>query len=286
MLDHILVHTKDFGGPASVHPPSPYRVAEPYVGANWYSAPLILFRSRGLVHEIPTHEGFLWQAAEPAAPFVDCLTTKYHQLLRARAQWTIENFGEASDTQLASAMGERVVSAIGVEVTHDQCHAAINQLTYLGPNKLAVRVDLKPGLNIICGSSETGKSFIVETIDFMLGGGRKLRQLPERAGYDRAVMQITLSDDRKFTFQRSLDGGGFLWRAGHHDELEKIDETLKPTHNSDRDDNLSQRILSLLGWAAIVERTRKPRRSPSPSATSLTCRLSMKRASLTRLPLC
>ncbi len=141
----------------------------------------------------------------------------------------------------------------------------INQLAYLGPNKPAVYVDLKPGLNIICGSSETGKSFIVETIDFMLGGGSELRQLPERAGYDRAVMQITLSDDQKFTFQRSLDGGGFLWRAGHHDELEKTDEALKPTHNSDRDDNLSQRILSLLGWGG--RRLRKDAQATTVSFT-------------------
>ncbi len=141
----------------------------------------------------------------------------------------------------------------------------INRLTYLGPNKPAVHVDLKPGLNVICGASETGKSFIVETIDFMLGGGSDLRQLPERAGYDRAVMQITLSDGRKFTFQRSLDGGGFLWRTGHHDELEKTDETLKPTHNSDRDDNLSQRILSLLGWGG--HRLRKDAQATTVSFT-------------------
>jgi len=117
MLDHVLVHTSDFGGPASVHPPSPYRVAEPYVRRELVQRSLILFRSRGLVREIPTAEGFLWQAGEPAAPFVECLTTRYHQLLRARAKWTVENFGEASDTELASAMGERVVSAIGVEVS-------------------------------------------------------------------------------------------------------------------------------------------------------------------------
>jgi hypothetical protein len=117
MLDHMLVHTSDFGGPASVHPPSPYRVAEPYVRRELVQRSLILFRSRGLVREIPTTEGFLWQAGEPAAPFVECLTTRYHQLLRARATWTVENFGEASDTELASAMGERVVSAIGVEVS-------------------------------------------------------------------------------------------------------------------------------------------------------------------------
>src|SRR5208283_1812340 len=141
----------------------------------------------------------------------------------------------------------------------------INRLTYLGPNKSAVHVGLKPGLNIICGSSETGKSFIVETIDFMLGGGSELRQLPERAGYDRAVMQITLSNDQKFTFQRSLDGAGFLWRIGHHDQLEKTDEALKPTHNADRDDNLSQRILSLLGWSG--HRLRKDAQANTVSFT-------------------
>jgi len=141
----------------------------------------------------------------------------------------------------------------------------INRLSYLGPNKPAVQVELKPGLNIICGSSETGKSFIVETIDFMLGGGSELRQLPERAGYDRAVMQITLSNDQKFTFQRSLDGGGFLWRVGLHDQLEKTDEVLKPTHNSDRDDNLSQRILSLLGWGG--HRLRKDAQATTVSFT-------------------
>jgi len=117
MLDHILVHTNDFGGPTSVHPPSPYRVAEPYVRRELVQRSLVLFRSRGLVSEVPTAEGFLWQAGEPAAPFVECLTTKYHQLLCARAKWVVENFGSWSELELASAMGERVVSAIGIEVS-------------------------------------------------------------------------------------------------------------------------------------------------------------------------
>jgi hypothetical protein len=141
----------------------------------------------------------------------------------------------------------------------------INRLTYLGPNKPAVHVDFKSGLNIICGSSETGKSFIVETIDFMLGGNSELRQLPERAGYDRVVMQITLSNEQKFTSQRSLEGGAFLWRSGHHSELGKADEALKPTHSNDRDDNLSQRILSLLGWSG--HRVRKDAQASTVSFT-------------------
>ncbi len=142
----------------------------------------------------------------------------------------------------------------------------IDRLTYLGPDKPAMHVALKPGLNIICGASETGKSFIVETIDFMFGGGSELRQIPERTGYDRAVLLISFSNDQKFTLQRSLEGGAFLWRSGHHDELDnKSDEALKPTHNSDRDDNLSHRILKLLGCGG--RRVRKDAQAATVSFT-------------------
>ena len=52
MLDHVLVHTGDFGGPPSVHPASPYRVAEPYVRRKLIQRSLVLFRSRELVNEL------------------------------------------------------------------------------------------------------------------------------------------------------------------------------------------------------------------------------------------
>jgi hypothetical protein len=116
MLDHILVHTSDFGGPPSVHPASPYRVAEPYVRRELVQRSLILFRSRSLVDELPTSDGFLWRAGEPASAFVECLSTNYHRILRTRAAWTIEQFGGTPELTLASLMGERVVSAIGIEV--------------------------------------------------------------------------------------------------------------------------------------------------------------------------
>ncbi|BBZ93063.1 ATP-binding protein [Bradyrhizobium diazoefficiens] len=123
----------------------------------------------------------------------------------------------------------------------------IDRLLYLGPDKTTVGVELKPGLNVLCGASESGKSFVVETIDFMLGGASDLRDLPERAGYDRVVMQISLSDERAFTIQRALQGGSYLWRAGRHDQLAPTDEVLRPTHDAEKDDNLSVRILSILG---------------------------------------
>lgn len=123
----------------------------------------------------------------------------------------------------------------------------IKRLLYLGPNREAVDVAFKSGLNIICGASESGKSFVVETINFMLGGGSELRELPERGGYDRVVMQVTFSDGKAFTIQRATQGGAYLWRTGLHEQLDKTDEPLKPSHDADKEDNLSARILSLLG---------------------------------------
>ena len=35
------------------------------------------------------------------------------------------------------------------------------------------------------GSSDTGKTFPVQAMDFTLGAGSKLKDVPERAGYDR-----------------------------------------------------------------------------------------------------
>jgi hypothetical protein len=117
MLDHVLVHTADFGGPPSAHPASPYRAAEPYVRRELVQRSLALFRSRGLLNEVPSERGFLWEAGEPAAPFVETLVTLYHNKLLDRARWTIEKYGDTSEMTLASQMGERAVTAIGVEVS-------------------------------------------------------------------------------------------------------------------------------------------------------------------------
>jgi hypothetical protein len=114
MLDHVLVHTADFGGPPSIHPASPYRVAEPYVRRELVQRSLVLLRSRGLAAEFPCETGFVWQAGDSAAPFVELLTTQYHQTLRSRATWTISKFGSTDELSLAAMMGERVVNVIGV----------------------------------------------------------------------------------------------------------------------------------------------------------------------------
>ena len=63
-------------------------------------------------------------------------------------------------------------------------------IRFLGPNKEPAEYVFTPGLNILWGSSDTGKTFLVEAIDFMLGSGEELKDIPERVGYDRILLGL------------------------------------------------------------------------------------------------
>ena len=125
----------------------------------------------------------------------------------------------------------------------------VSKIIFRGPNVAPVEVGLRQGLNVIEGAAETGKSFLLEAIDFMLGGGSALRDIPERIPYDTLLLQGAFSGNGvAFTVQRSTQCGRYLWREGHHDVLDaEKDERLGETHNPDRDDNLSNWLLKLLG---------------------------------------
>jgi recombinational DNA repair ATPase RecF len=46
----------------------------------------------------------------------------------------------------------------------------LRNLAFVGPKKVAATLEFRTGINVICGASDTGKSFIVEAVDFLLGG--------------------------------------------------------------------------------------------------------------------
>lgn len=71
----------------------------------------------------------------------------------------------------------------------------VSKIIFRGPNVAPVEVGLRQGLNVIEGAAETGKSFLLEAIDFMLGGGSALRDIPERIPYDTLLLQGAFSGD-------------------------------------------------------------------------------------------
>jgi hypothetical protein len=95
----------------------------------------------------------------------------------------------------------------------------LRHLVFLGPQRQPAAVAFGPGLNIVYGASDTGKSFLVEAIDFMLGGKPPLRDIPERVGYDRILLGIKTYTGEAYTIFRSIEGGRFRLYTGLHAEM-------------------------------------------------------------------
>jgi hypothetical protein len=126
----------------------------------------------------------------------------------------------------------------------------IRHLCFTGPSKKAAELDFKRGLNVIYGASDTGKSFVLESIDFMLGG-QKLKDIPERNGYDQIFLGIETENGETYTLVRSPDGGQFQLYNGLHKAIPHNIQstTLIAKSNSENDENISTFILEKFNLA-------------------------------------
>ena len=142
---------------------------------------------------------------------------------------------------------------------------ALRHLCFTGPKKPPASIEFQSGLNVVYGASETGKSFIFEAINFMLGGNTRLRDIGERVGYDRVFLGLEDSKGDEFTIERSTAGGDFRRYDGLYiDKPEFLEGTvLKAKHNPDRKDNLSRLLLDKIGLDE--KRIRKNARGESNS---------------------
>jgi hypothetical protein len=122
-------------------------------------------------------------------------------------------------------------------------------IRFLGPGKEPAEFTFTPGLNILWGSSDTGKTFLVQAIDFMLGAGDPLEDIPERSGYDRVLLGLTVGE-KDYTIHRSINGGAFKRFDGLLLDLpedQKAGKVLSAIHSSKNLDNLSNWLLQEVG---------------------------------------
>ena len=131
----------------------------------------------------------------------------------------------------------------------DFARLQIRHLSFLGPSRPPASVRFEPSFNVVYGASDTGKSFILDSIDFMLGGKGPLRDFPEREGYDRVLLGMQSTFGESFTLQRSAAGGGFLMVGGLHEADFPHEGTteLREQHDERKDDNLSRFLLKKIG---------------------------------------
>ncbi|MEQ3747245.1 MAG: hypothetical protein ABNH53_13555 [Henriciella sp.] len=130
----------------------------------------------------------------------------------------------------------------------DRRRIIIDQLMFTGPERTPVSLQFKSGVNIIWGASNTGKSFVRKSIDYLLGG--ELPTLPpEGKGMDNYFLWLTLSGDKKVTLRSSALGGDIYKADGHlkavHEDSPGY-EVLKRRHVSSP--NVSRFLLLSAGY--------------------------------------
>ncbi|HBM2978459.1 TPA: AAA family ATPase [Klebsiella michiganensis] len=119
----------------------------------------------------------------------------------------------------------------------------LRKMLFRGPTKEAI-LSFTSGVNVICGASDTGKSFLAEAIDFMLGG-TKLREITELADYAEIILDLVTSDGRSWRLQRAVTGGNF--KLIDLDNLSSEPIVLKHKHAQSKTDNLSGFLLEQIG---------------------------------------
>jgi len=133
------------------------------------------------------------------------------------------------------------------------------RLALTGPDVEDAEVRFGAGLNVITGPSDTGKTFILECIDFLLGARDTPEEIPEASSYDKAHLDIVaLADNASYTLSRSLRGGAFLLRRPDGTET-----VLGERHAADPEDSVSYFLLDMIGLTG--KRIRKNARGETQS---------------------
>jgi predicted nuclease with TOPRIM domain len=126
---------------------------------------------------------------------------------------------------------------------------ALRHLAFTGPTKPeAALLPFTEGLNVLYGASNTGKSFALKAIDFMLGSSRPLPAIEQRSDYDAVWLGLVLPDGSEATLYRAASGGAYRLFRGLVTSfpIGEPGELLQPQHDPKHPDNLSRRFLSLL----------------------------------------
>lgn len=129
---------------------------------------------------------------------------------------------------------------------------ALRHLAFTGPGTEGSGLAFEDGLNILFGASNTGKSFAVKALNFMLGASTPLPSIDEAAPYDTAWLGLRLPDSTEVTLSRSTAGHGFMVYDGLVTAQRDGGIALSAGHDPKSDANLSMYLLGLLGLRGKV----------------------------------
>ncbi|MGK0270983.1 MAG: hypothetical protein ACI88H_001635 [Cocleimonas sp.] len=122
----------------------------------------------------------------------------------------------------------------------------IETIEVKGLNKKTASITFEKGLNVIAGASDTGKSYIVKCIQFILGSEEPPKGIDEAIGYTSLEVCFSNDDGSKFLLKRDLITKSKVVLVEYpNNNQEPITSILHPSHKGKK--NLSEYFLNTFG---------------------------------------
>lgn len=122
----------------------------------------------------------------------------------------------------------------------------ISKIFFTGSHVETSSIDLIDGLNIICGPSDTGKSYIAECFDFMFGGNIKDFPIGLETGYN-SIHMIIVTYNGNITLERYFEKNVITVSSSNPD-FESDDYSISGTKK-----NINSLWLQLIGMDSNVK---------------------------------
>jgi hypothetical protein len=97
----------------------------------------------------------------------------------------------------------------------------IRELRVTGNGKPQAVIKFTPGGNVIAGVSNTGKSYMLRCIDFVLGAEEMTKKIDEDAGYEQVYLEFANPCGDSLTLVRQLTGGDV---SVYYSTIDKIED--------------------------------------------------------------
>ncbi|WP_049568214.1 hypothetical protein [Streptomyces sp. SBT349] len=128
-------------------------------------------------------------------------------------------------------------------------------LTYAGSGKPLAQIVFGPELTTIYGASDTGKSFIVDSLGYMLGGTH-LTLIPEAEEYTQILLGLLMPDGSPLTLVRRPGTNSVHL---HGEDLRDLvhrqpDDIVTAVHNARSKNSLSIHLMRALGLDGVLIR--------------------------------
>ncbi|MEZ9794043.1 hypothetical protein AB4283_17940, partial [Vibrio splendidus] len=132
-------------------------------------------------------------------------------------------------------------------------------------------IKFEKGVNIITGPSNTGKTFIFECLEYMLGRGALERRITQSKVYSEIYLELCDTDGETFTLKSGFNGENFEVFESSTDEIDSAlpSRELKRKHTAKAKNTLSYYLLERCALTGTWIRSNKQGKKNELNLTSM-----------------